>query len=194
VAWENYAFQLHQHHHNEEQIFWPMARELGAQPSLMDDLDGEHAQMIAVLATADAAMNAFVAEPNAHNTAAVSSAVDQLERAIETHLAHEERDLESFVAAQTSTPQFSVAQRAVRKAHRGKMGTFCAWLLDGADPDVRNALRHEIPRPVIFAVTHTRGRAYTRRVASVWVQTISGSQSHQEQAETAGPLGTSRVP
>ena len=41
-AWQNLDKQLYHHHHGEETIFWPALRELGADVSLVSDLDGEH--------------------------------------------------------------------------------------------------------------------------------------------------------
>jgi hypothetical protein len=53
AAWENYSHQLHHHHQDEETIFWPAFRELGADESLTSDLGGEHARMLAALDHAD---------------------------------------------------------------------------------------------------------------------------------------------
>ena len=53
AAWDNYSHQLHHHHQDEETIFWPAFRELGADESLTSDLGGEHAQMLSALDHAD---------------------------------------------------------------------------------------------------------------------------------------------
>lgn len=167
-AWDNLAFQLHHHHQDEETIFWPALRELGADESLVGDLGGEHARMLAALDTADAAMRTFRADPSEQNTAAARSAVDQLGVVLNDHLLHEERDLEPLAAAQLGTPQMKAAGRKVRAAYKGNAGTFMAWLQDGADPDAKAALRHEIPAPVLFILTRVGGRDYNRRIAPVW--------------------------
>jgi hypothetical protein len=60
------------------------------------------------------------------------------------------------------------ALRELRKAAKGIAGTFFAWLQDGADPDARAALRHEVPPPVLFVLTRIGGRAYNRQIAPVW--------------------------
>ena len=43
TAWDNFAHQLHHHHQDEETIFWPAFRELGADEALTSDLGGEDA-------------------------------------------------------------------------------------------------------------------------------------------------------
>ena len=58
--------------------------------------------------------------------------------------------------------------RAIRKAAKGKAGTFFAWLQDGADVDARAALRLEVPRPVLFVLTNVAGRRYNQQIAPVW--------------------------
>lgn len=168
AAWENLDFQLHHHHQDEETIFFPTLRELGADQSLVSDLEGEHAGMVTALDAATASMKEFHADPTAGNAAAARSAISDLNDSFNAHVAHEERDLEPFAVSQKGTPGMKAAQTAVRKAHKGSSGTFFAWLMDGADPEASDALRHEVPPPVLFVVGRLGGRDYRRRIASVW--------------------------
>jgi hypothetical protein len=168
VAWDNFASQLHQHHEDEETIFWPALREVGADEALVGDLGGEHARMLAALDAARGSMQTFHADPSASNAEAARNAIAELRRAVEDHLVHEERDLEPFMVSQLATPQLKAAQVAVRKVHKRGAGTFFAWLIDGRDPDVVSGLRHEIPAPVLFVLTRIGGRDYNRRIAPVW--------------------------
>ena len=41
-------------------------------------------------------------------------------------------------------------------------GAYLTWLGDGADPDAKAFLRHEIPAPVLFIFTRLFGRSYRR--------------------------------
>jgi hypothetical protein len=168
VAWENVDFQLHHHHQDEEAIFFPALRKLGADPALVDDLEGEHARMVGALETATAAMKSFHTDPTEANAAVARRAVSDLHDTFNVHVTHEERDLEPFAASQKGTPGMKAAQTAVRKAHKGGSGTFFAWLMDGADQDAMAGLRNEVPAPVVFIVGRIGGRDYRRRIASVW--------------------------
>lgn len=167
-AWDNYAFQLHHHHEDEETIFWPMLSELGADESLVGDLDGEHARMLAALEQTSIVMQAFRADPTAENVGSARTAISGLSSVLLDHLAHEERDLEPFAVAHLDTPQWKSSQVAVRKAHKGNTGMFMTWLLDGADPTTAAALKHEVPPPVLWMITHTAGRRYTKEIAPTW--------------------------
>jgi hypothetical protein len=168
AAWDNYAFQLHHHHRDEETIFWPACRELGVNSSVMAELEGEHGAMLAALDTAAMAMTSYAEAPSSESAAVAQTAVNRLRTTLESHLAHEERDLEPFIVDHLDTPQLKAAQKAVRRAHKGNAGTFLSWLDDGADADTRAGLRREVPPPALAMVTTLSGRAYKRRIAPVW--------------------------
>jgi Hemerythrin HHE cation binding domain len=168
VAWENVAFQLHHHHEDEENIFWPAFRELGADEALVGDLDGEHQRMLTALDVADAEMKAFRTDPTAERAQAARAAISDLSDVLLDHLAHEEQDLEPFAISHHDTPQVKAALKAVRRAHKGHAGTFVAWLTDGADAQTVAALRDEIPPPVLFVMSKVGGRRYHREIAPTW--------------------------
>ena len=168
AAWDNFAGQLHHHHQDEETIFFPAFRELGVDEALIADLDTEHGAMSAALDKASESMQALHADPSENNATSAREAMATLNDVVTGHLAHEERDLEPFAAQHKSTPQLKQAQVAVRKAHKGGVGTFMAWLQDGAAPATKAALRKEIPAPVLFVLTRFGGRDYRRRIATVW--------------------------
>jgi hypothetical protein len=167
-AWSNLSDQLHHHHRDEETIFWPVLRELGAGESLMGELAGEHAQMLSALDAADAAVKAFHVDPSEETASTARATIAELGGVIESHLVHEERDLEPVAAAHSASPQMKAGLKAVRTAHKGNAGTFFTWLLDGADSDAKAGLRREVPPPVLFVITRIGGRDYTRRIAPTW--------------------------
>lgn len=168
AAWNNLSSQLHHHHEDEETIFWPALRELGANGSLIGELQGEHAEMLSALNAADSAMKVFHAELSQDNASKAHATVTELTRVTLSHLAHEERDLEPIAAAHLSSSQMKAAQKAVRRAHKGETGNFFAWLLDDADPDTKADLRQEIPPPVLLVISRVGGRDYRRRIAPMW--------------------------
>ncbi|TXL62231.1 hemerythrin domain-containing protein [Aeromicrobium terrae] len=167
-AWDNYATQLHQHHQDEETIFWPAFVSLGVDRELMASLEGEHDAMTRALEEAESAMAAFHADPTEVQAATARGRIQTLHDVLDAHLEHEERDLEPWAAQQMETSEVKAAAKAVRKAHQGGAGTFMAWLQDGADADAIAFMRKEIPPPVLFMITRLGGRQYRRDVASVW--------------------------
>ena len=168
TAWDNYQHQLHHHHQDEETIFWPAFRELGADESLTSDLGGEHAAMLAALEHADEVVRRLRGDPSAATAARARAAVGELGEVLRDHLAHEEAELEPWVATVRGTPRMKQAQAEVRKAHQGEAGTFVAWLLDGAEPADVAGLKREIPSPVVAVLNAIPGRRYRRTVAAAW--------------------------
>lgn len=168
AVWNNVAHQLHLHHRDEETLFWPAFQQLGVEQSLITELEAEHAQMVAALATAETTMEHFVRNPTASNVAAARSAIAALYRVLDDHLAHEERDLEPFGASHKESPQHKAAVARARKSHTEGAGTFFAWLSDTDDPAIATALRQEVPAPVLFLLTRVGGRRYNRRSAAAW--------------------------
>jgi hypothetical protein len=75
VAWQNFEFQLHHHHSDEETIFWPAFRSLGADGAVIVTLEAEHARMLEALDSAAGAMKDFQADPSEQTTAAARDAV-----------------------------------------------------------------------------------------------------------------------
>ena len=168
AAWGNVSHQLHRHHLDEESFFWPAFLELGVEPSLIDELEGEHQQMVDALDAADAAMAAFATDPSASNTTAAQDAVAELRGVLNAHLAHEERDLEPFGASHHTAKQIQAASTAARKAHTEGGGTMFAWLGDTDDASVGRALRGEMPAPVLYLLTRIGGRRYRQMSKAAW--------------------------
>lgn len=167
-AWDNFATQIHHHHKDEETIFWPVFEKLGADKSLVTDLDGEHERMSGALKVAESVMQEFRTQPTTANADAARAAITALNAVLHDHFTHEERDLEPFAAAHRESSEMKKAQVAVRKAHKGVAGTFAAWLLDDADAGAKDRIRKEIPPPVLFFLTRIGGRRYNRDIAPVW--------------------------
>lgn len=66
------------------------------------------------------------------------------------------------------TPEWKAVERQLRKGSPAMAGELFAWLQDGADPGVRDALGRTVPAPVRFVLTRVVGRSYQREVAPVW--------------------------
>lgn len=168
IAWQNLDHQLYHHHHGEETIFWPALRELGADESLVGDLGGEHERLAEAMTLTRKAMSALASDPSEANVDRARAAFQTLSEVVETHFAHEERDLEPMMAGVIASPQWKQAQAQIRKTQSpAATGVYFAWLLDDADPDARTFVRREIPRPALFVLSRVLGRSY-KRVAAVW--------------------------
>lgn len=167
-AWDNFEMELHHHHTYEETLFWPALQEVGADLSLVQDLDGEHEAMRQALEAASVAMRRFHQGPTANEAVVARQALAHLSDILLAHLDHEERDLEPISAKYHKSATMRAAQKKVQKAHKGRMGNFFAWLQDGSTAHDKAGLRKQIPAPVVFVITTVAGRHYRRDIGSVW--------------------------
>jgi hypothetical protein len=168
-AWLHLDHQLYHHHHSEDTIFWPALIEVGADAELMTDLGAEHDRMAAAMTGVRTAMSALAADPSGASVEQAKTAMAELKAAVESHFAHEERDLDPFMVANMAAPPMQRAAKKIRTAQSPiQAGNYLAWLQDGADADVRAFLGKQIPKPVLVIFSRLLGRSYTKGVAPVW--------------------------
>lgn len=167
-VWAFFENELHQHHHYEEDVFWPALQSTGVDLSLVEDLGAEHEVLREALVDATTAMTRLGLDPSGGAASSARSSIGRLTDVLFKHLDHEERDMEPISAAHANRPEMKAAVKRVIKSHRGQLGSLVAWLQDGADADARRGLRREIPPPVVFLLATLPGRKYRRDIGSVW--------------------------
>jgi len=168
TAWANFDQQLTVHHEGEHAIAWPALESVGVSHDLLASLDAEHETMAAALAEARTAMSALAGSGSAADAAAALAACRKLQTVAVEHLDHEESELEGVYQAKRDTPEIKAMGRAFGKVGPAKGGQFFAWVLDGASPEERAAVTHEVPGPVLSIIGGVFGRGYRKNVAPVW--------------------------
>lgn len=169
-AWDFFDHELHSHHKDEEEIFFPAITQLGASDELLAGLTSEHGELVAALEAAATAMTALRTDPSTANAAAARAAVAALHQVFDDHVKHEEAELEPLLLKNLHAPALKRASKQARRAQGAVGGAqFLAWLQDGATPENRAALAATIPKPVLLILGNYVGRGYRRDVASVWI-------------------------
>lgn len=171
AAWANFDDQLTYHHEGEHEIAWPALESVGVSPELLKAMDAEHETMAAALTGTRAAMAEFLREPGADEAASAQAAFQRLRSVTVEHLDHEEAEIEPVYLAQRDTPELKAMGKAFGRTSPSRGGRFLTWVLDGAAPDERAAVRSEVPAPVISIIGGIFGRGYRRDVAPVWTAT-----------------------
>lgn len=169
AAWDNFDFQLTYHHEGEHRIAWPALESVGVSRELLTTLDSEHDAMAAALTEARAAMATLRGSASAEDAARAHAAFTTLRSVTIDHLDHEEAEIEPVYLGKFDTPEIqAMAKQFSRDASPKQAGAFFAWLLDGASEAEQQAIRGNIPGPVLAILTGLFGRRYKRGVASVW--------------------------
>jgi hemerythrin-like domain-containing protein len=160
--------QLKHHHEQEDQHVFPALRRLGIDPTLLEEMDGEHEAMADALQGTAAAMQRYGVTGSAADASSARAELERTRAVVERHLVHEENELEPLMRPHLETAEWKQAERALRKAPPTTTGRFFAWITDGMEPESRSYLRSTIPAPVVFVLSKVLGRQYHRTVAPVW--------------------------
>jgi hypothetical protein len=168
TAWENFDFQLTNHHEGEHEIAWPALEKIGVTRDVLATMDAEHDVMAARLAEARGAMAALRSAPTAANAQAAHAAMVELQAATVQHLDHEEAEIEPIYLAKRDDPAMKQMGRQFGKVSPKQGGVFFAWVTDGASPEAMQGIRGNVPGPVLTIIGGIFGRSYRRDVAPVW--------------------------
>ena len=168
VAWENFDRQLTDHHEGEHEIAWPALEKVGVTRAMLNQMDAEHATMAEALGNSRTAMAALVSNPQSGEAEAALAAIRRLKDVTETHLEHEEQQIEPVYLEQHDSPPIKAMGKQFAKAGPSKAGPFMAWIADGASPEMQQGLRENVPRPVVAVMAGVFGRSYRKNVAPVW--------------------------
>lgn len=168
AAWANFDDQLTHHHEGEHTIAWPALLAVGVNRDLLTTMDTEHEAMAAALTAARTAMGALAEGAGADESRTALAAMQTLREVTVRHLDHEEAELEDVYRTKRDTPEIKAMGKAFAKVSPARGGRFFAWLLDGASPAERDAVRREVPGPVLSLLTGIFGRGYRKDVAPAW--------------------------
>jgi hypothetical protein len=168
TAWKFFYGELDYHHHGEHEIAWPALESVGVPRATLDQMDAEHARMADSLAAAGTAFDALAKTPTEASAKAAAAAIGDLDAVITEHLAHEEAELEPVYQANRAGPEMKAMGRKFSKRNAKDAGSFFAWVLNGATPEEKAAIRADVPAPVVALLPRLLGRQYRKTVAPVW--------------------------
>jgi len=168
TAWANFDDQLTRHHEGEHKIAWPALQAVGVGRELIAQMDDEHDRLAEALASAGNAIAALRSSASAADATAAREAVATLQTVAVGHLDHEEAELQPIYLARRDHPAIKAMGRQFGRVSPPAVGTFCAWVTDGATPEQLAGIKGNVPGPVLAIIGGVFGRKYRREVASVW--------------------------
>jgi len=168
TAWTNYDDQLTHHHEGEHQTAWPALQKIGVSADLLATMDAEHETMVQAMVATRASMADLVRTPSREQAESARGAFEQLRTVTVAHLDHEEAEIEQIYLDNEDHPAIVEMHKTFAKVSPARGGRFLAWLLDGASPDQRAALRDALPHPVMTVLNGVFGHGYRKNVAPVW--------------------------
>jgi hypothetical protein len=148
LGWELFKKFLTVHHRAEDEALWPPLRLRVAQypdrVALADELEAEHAAIDPLLEAIDAA----AADPD-YGYQRFGDIVDELTGKLTTHLAHEETDGLPLIDASLSDEEWAHFGQVHAQGVGGDAPVAMPWILDQANPKIREAVLSALPLPVL---------------------------------------------
>ena len=154
---------LHAHHEHEDRDFFPMiAAASPDQGPLIEQLEAEHQELVALLDAVDAAISALVAEPTDDKRTAVHDAIAAVRDTLVPHLDIEDETLLPAAAATVDGKEWDVAsEQALRVTPKADM-PIVAGLLDEV---TRTFPRDQQPPPPPLPLRVMLALSWRRRYA-----------------------------
>jgi hemerythrin-like domain-containing protein len=168
-AWQNFDAQLTEHHEGEHEVAWPALEAIGIDTGTIATFDSEHEAMATDLAATRATMATFGSTASRPDADVAAAAMARLQTTTETHLDHEEREIEPVLVERHDDPVIKeMGKKFSKRAGLPTAGVFFAWVQDGATAQEQAALRESVPGPVLAIIGGVFGRSYRKDVAPVW--------------------------
>jgi hypothetical protein len=169
LGWELFKKFLTVHHRSEDDALWPPLRAHVAdkpdQLALVDALEAEHAAIDPLLAAIDAA----AADPD-YGYQQFGDITDELAGKLTAHLTHEETDGLPLVGASLTSAEWAHYAQVHTERIGGDAPVAMPWLLDGARPQIRQAVLGQLPPPVVA----TLREQWEQKYASLRIWDASG--------------------
>jgi hemerythrin-like domain-containing protein len=157
---------IHHHHTIEDEVVWPILTASAGAAVDVHDLEDDHAQLDAVLATLDAHTTAF-ARAAADDTCAatdLAATLDQAYQLLSEHIADEEEVVFPIVDRYVSVADWDRVEKAARKG--SNMRFEAPRVLRHADEQELAKMKHEAG-PLVRALLSLLARSFDRREAVI---------------------------
>jgi iron-sulfur cluster repair protein YtfE (RIC family) len=146
AGWENFKEQLHVHHTVEDDDLWPrLYRAVAGRPAelaLLREMEDEHAVLDPLLEQIDAALKG-------PQSAELNERLEQLARALDHHLKHEEDSALPLIQDVLTEKDWRAFGRAMaRKQGLKGAARYVPWIVDDTTADERDRFFGVLPPPV----------------------------------------------
>ncbi len=182
LGWELFKKFLVVHHQAEDDTLWPALRaRVAGRPervALADALEAEHAVIEPLLTAIDAA----AADPG-YGYQRFGDIVDELATKLTAHLAHEETDGLPLIDASLTPQEWQNFAQDHTERLRGDAATYMPWLLNGASPQMLDAVLGKFPPPLLTAFREQWSPRYA--ALDIWPPTAEATVAEAAAAEAA---------
>jgi Hemerythrin HHE cation binding domain len=164
-----FATVLHKHHHGEDIGLWPLLAERGADRTVLDALEAEHAVIDPLLASVTADLQALADGIGDETTRArLASTTAELRDALQAHLAHEESDGMTLVQQHLTPEDWTRLDEEVfsKDYTTREIPAVIGWIASGCPTEALG--RMPGANPVLVLLARVMARRFDRREARIF--------------------------
>jgi len=170
ARWDLFGVLLHDHHHKEDEILWPLLRERVAAAGddaagrVLDEMEAEHDLIDPALDAVRAGLVVLADGPEAERRQALVGEIDAAREVLDDHLGHEERDAIAILQEYVGGEEWADLERT---RFRGGLSprvllAMLPWAVKGLPEEVTSGLLAEAGTP--FRVMLRLGRRRFGRI------------------------------
>jgi hypothetical protein len=164
-----FATVLHKHHHGEDIGLWPLLAERGADRTVLDALEAEHAVIDPLLASVTTDLQALADGSGDETTRArLASTTAELRDALQAHLAHEESDGMTLVQQHLTPEDWTrLDEEVFSKDYTAReIPAVIGWIASGCPTEALG--RMPGANPVLVLLARVMARRFDRREARIF--------------------------
>jgi iron-sulfur cluster repair protein YtfE (RIC family) len=158
------------HHQGEDRLLWPklLARVPEQLAPLIDLMEAQHETVHALIGAVDAQRTAWAAHPEPATRGQLAETLTELSRALDEHLAAEERDVLPLAAAHLTAAEWQELGRdGVAAIPASQVALAFGTMMYEGDPAVIAVILSEAPAPARLLLPRLGVRAYARHARRI---------------------------
>jgi hemerythrin-like domain-containing protein len=164
-----FADVLHKHHHGEDIGLWPLLAERGADRTVLDALEAEHAVIDPLLASVTADLRTLADGSGDETTRTrLAGSAAELRDALKAHLAHEESDGMTLVQQHLTPEDWTRLDEEVfsKDYTTREIPAVIGWIASGCPKEALG--RMPGANPVLVLLARVMARRFDRREARIF--------------------------
>jgi hypothetical protein len=182
ARWDLLSTVLHDHHHKEDVVLWPLLRERAESDgdahalTVLDAMGTEHDQIDPLLLRVRAGLEAMTIGAGTPDRETLTSCVDEAYACLTGHLSHEERDANAVLQARIGGEEWDHLERTKLRGGMSarELTQMLPWAFKDLPDPVASELLAEAPLP-LRAMLRIGRRRFQRLDDAAFVAVPSGT-------------------
>jgi hemerythrin-like domain-containing protein len=160
---------LHHHHTGEDQLLWPrLAERAPLSEQLVTRMETQHERLALLLGTVQVSLGRWSKTANGIEQRKLCGILDQVSKALDEHLAEEEREILPLVEQHFTVAEWEqLGERGTPPLRKSRLLVMLGYILEDASPEERRQFLARVPLPARVAYWLVGERQYRREVGEL---------------------------